>query len=101
MTAACHNHDNILIQLLKAGAMINEAHENNEYNESNNALIIATALLKAGAMINKTAENGEYNASDNALIIATAAGSFECLKILLEYGASINYQCDCIVDRCQ
>ena len=63
MTAARHNHDNILIQ-----------------------------LLKAGAMINKTAENGEYNASDNALIIATAAGSFECLKILLEYGASINYQ---------
>ena len=63
MTAACHNHENILIQLLKAGAMINEAHENNEYNESN-----------------------------NALIIATAAGSFECLKILLEYGASINDQ---------
>ena len=63
MTAACHNHENILIQLLKAGAMINEANG-----------------------------NGEYNASDNALIIATAAGSFECLKILLEYGASINYQ---------
>ena len=63
MTAACHNHENILIQLLKAGAMINEANE-----------------------------NGEYNASDNALIIATAAGSFECLKILLEYGASINDQ---------
>ena len=63
MIAACYNHKNILIQLLKAGAIINETNENNEINENN-----------------------------NALMIAAAAGSFECLKILLEYGASINEQ---------
>ena len=61
MTAAHHNHENILIQLLKAGAMVNEAHE-----------------------------NSEENASNNALMIAAGTGSFECLKILLEYGVSIS-----------
>ena len=63
MIAACYNHKNILIQLLKAGAIINETNENNEINENN-----------------------------NALMIAAEAGSFECLKILLEYGSSINEQ---------
>ena len=61
MIAACYNHEEILIKLLEAGAMINEKNESNE-----------------------------YNACNNALMIATAAGSFECLKVLLEYGASIN-----------
>ena len=63
MIAACYNHKNILIQLLKAGTIINETNENNEINENN-----------------------------NALMIAAEAGSFECLKILLEYGSSINEQ---------